>query len=101
MLKFFSVFTVAYLGMEILIIMKLTCQDLLRLKFSPALGILQIILIAVTLDCFTFVFKLKIGNVCESMHMCECVCAIKLWCKYILSEFWYSDSIPLVKEPFS
>lgn len=56
MLKFFSVFTVAHLGMGILLIMKFSAGSVIRLKFSPALGILQIILRAVTLDCFTFYF---------------------------------------------
>lgn len=73
-LKFFSVLTVAHLGMRILLIMKISSGSAIRLKFSPALGILQIILRAVTLDCFFF-FKLKIGNVCESLHyVWVCVC---------------------------
>lgn len=54
MLTFFSVLTVAHLGMGILLIMKISSGSAIRLKFSPALGILQIIFRAVTLDCLTF-----------------------------------------------
>lgn len=57
-LNFFSVLTVAHLGMGILLIMKIIFRiSAIRLKFSSALGILEIILRAVTLDCLTFYFK--------------------------------------------
>lgn len=59
MLNFFSVFTVAHLGMGILLIMKFICRICYKVEISPALGILQIILRAVTLDCFTFFFLIK------------------------------------------
>lgn len=52
-LKFFVCLTVAHLGMVVLLIMKIIFRICYRLKFSPALGILQIILRAVTLDCLT------------------------------------------------
>lgn len=46
----FSFLTVAHLGMGILLIMKLSSGSTIRWKFSPALGIFQIILRAITLD---------------------------------------------------
>lgn len=101
---FFPVLTVAHLGMGILLIMKIIFRICYEVEIQPSSRHFTNYFKNSHSDCLTFLllfFKLKIGNVCESMHMYGCVCAIRLWCIQILSEFWYSDSIPLVKESFS